>query len=230
MKRSVQIILRNSAPSPQLQPVAKIFRFVASILRSAEKIHPPTKPRITSPSETLWLWRATMQLHRNLKKLPGAIVSLALLGVGLMIGLSIGRVPTATAADGATRAVGPTVENAWAAEQAIAKDMQDNNAEGVERALADDWAVIAATGGVGEGNTIFPQGIKTGALTRKTFVLSEPRIRLYGSVALITTKVQTSGMFQGKPFDITERQTDVLLWAHGGWKSVLTHETKIGAL
>jgi hypothetical protein len=31
----------------------------------------------------------------------------------------------------------------------------------------------------------------------------------------------------GKSFDVAERQTDVLVWRDGGWKSVLTHETEI---
>jgi hypothetical protein len=169
-----------------------------------------------------------MRPHASSKSLTGSIVSLATFGLGLLIGLGIDRVPTARAADTAqSGATTPTAENAWAAEQAIARDMQDNNAEGIERALADDWAVISTMGGVGEGKATFPQGIKTGVLTRKTFVLSEPRIRLYGNIALITTKVQTSGMFGAKPFDVTERQTDVLRWEHGDWKSVLTHETKI---
>jgi ketosteroid isomerase-like protein len=167
-----------------------------------------------------------MQMHGTSKLLTGSI-ALAFLGAGLIVGFTAARVPTATAADNTTRLAGPTAENAWGAEQAIAQDMQGNNAEGIERALADDWAVIATSGGVGEGKTIFPQGIKTGELTRKTFVLSEPRVRLFGNIALITTKVQTSGTFHGKPFDVAERQTDVLLWEHGGWKSVLTHETKI---
>jgi ketosteroid isomerase-like protein len=87
--------------------------------------------------------------------------------------------------------------------------------------------VIAASGSVGEGPSIFPDGIKSGYLTRKTYELSEPRVRLYGDIALVTTKVKTSGMFQGRAFDVVERQTDVLHWANGGWKCVLTHETKI---
>ena len=169
-----------------------------------------------------------MRLLKKFNSPTGSIVSLVTFWLGMLIGFGIDRVPTARGADIAKSvATTPTAENAWAAEQAIAQDMQDNNADGVERALADDWAVIATSGGLGEGKMIFPQGIKSGTLTRKTFVLSEPRIRLYGNIALITTKVQTSGMFGAKPFEVTERQTDVLRWEHGGWKSVLTHETKI---
>jgi ketosteroid isomerase-like protein len=85
--------------------------------------------------------------------------------------------------------------------------------------------VVSARGGVGEGKSIFPDGIKSGALTRTAFEISEPRVRLYGDVSLVTTKVRVAGTFGGKPFDVRERETDVLHWEAGGWKIVLTHET-----
>jgi hypothetical protein len=124
-------------------------------------------------------------------------------------------------------AVGPTVENALAADEALAKAFRDNDPDGITRWLDTGWAVISGTGGVGEGPSVFPDGIRSGYLTRKTMELSEPRVRLFGDMALVTTKLKTSGMFQGKPFDVVERQTDVLRWANGGWKCVLTHETII---
>jgi ketosteroid isomerase-like protein len=124
-------------------------------------------------------------------------------------------------------AVGPTVENALAADEALAKAFRDNDADGIASWLDTGWAVISGTGGVGEGPAVFPSGIKSGYLTRKTMELSEPRVRLFGDIALVTTKLKTSGTFQGKPFDVVERQTDVLHWVDGGWKCVLTHETII---
>jgi ketosteroid isomerase-like protein len=145
----------------------------------------------------------------------------------IIVGLLIARIASPKAAGAAKPAPGPTAENALAAEEEIARAMANNDPDGITRLLADDWAVIATSGGVGEGKSIFADGIKSGYLTRKTFEISEPRVRLYGDVALVTTKVQTSGTFQGKPFNVTERQTDVLVWKDGGWKSVLTHETKI---
>jgi ketosteroid isomerase-like protein len=71
--------------------------------------------------------------------------------------------------------------------------------------------------------------IKSSAFTRKTMELdlSSARVRLYGNIAVVTVKLATSGMFGGKPFALKECQTDVLKWQDGGWKSVLTHETKI---
>jgi len=148
---------------------------------------------------------------------------MAMLGLVLVVGLLF----TSVAISKAKPVGGRTAENALAAEQEIAGAMANNDADGITRSLADDWAVIATSGAVAEGKSVFADGIKSGFLTRKTFEISEPRVRLYGDVALVTTKVQTSGTLQGKPFDVTERQTDVLVWKDGGWKSVLTHETKI---
>lgn len=36
-----------------------------------------------------------------------------------------------------------------------------------------------------------------------------------------------SGQFTRKTMDVSERQTDVLIWSDGAWKSVLLHETLI---
>jgi ketosteroid isomerase-like protein len=134
---------------------------------------------------------------------------------------------TSRAASQATIAAAPTAENALAADEDLARAIRENDANGIRRMLDDSWVVIATTGGIGEGPSVFPDGIKSGYLTRKTFELSEPRVRLYGDVAVVTTKVKTSGVLQGKPFDVVERQTDVLHWANGSWKCILTHETKI---
>jgi ketosteroid isomerase-like protein len=122
---------------------------------------------------------------------------------------------------------GPTVENALAADQELAKAIRENDTAGIYRLLDKDWAVINTKGGLAEGPSIFPDGIRSGFLTRKTYELSKPRVRLYGNIALVTTKVETSGTFAGKPFDVKERQTDVLRWTDGRWKCLLTHETAL---
>jgi hypothetical protein len=127
----------------------------------------------------------------------------------------------------AQQEIRPTVESALAADEELARSIRDNDPQGIERLLDKNWAVISTAGGVGEGPSIFPNGIKSGFLTRKTMELSEPRVRLYENIAIVTTKLKTSGTLQGKLFDVTERQTDVWHWEDGGWKCVLTHETKM---
>jgi hypothetical protein len=122
---------------------------------------------------------------------------------------------------------GPTTSNALAADQALARAIRENDPNEILRWLDRSWAVISTSGGIGESPSIFPEGIKSGVLRRKTFESTEPRVRLYGRTALITTIINTSGKFRGNAFNVMERQTDVWVWKDGGWKCVLTHETKI---
>ena len=126
-------------------------------------------------------------------------------------------------------AEGPTVESALAAEEALAKAMRDNDADAIAGMLAGDWAVISAHGDVGEGKDVFPSGIRSGVLTRTAYEISEPRVRVDGHTAVVTTKVHLAGMFRGKAFDVTERVSDIFMWQGGHWKAILTHETFIPA-
>jgi ketosteroid isomerase-like protein len=170
-----------------------------------------------------------MKIHPPTSRLSGLAAIATVPGIALVLSLNAASAVPLPASDGAAPKAGPTAENALAAEQDIARAMRDNDGAALERLLSDEWIVIATTGGVAEGKSTFPDGIKSGYLTRKTFELSEPRVRVYGNVAVVTTKVKLSGTFKGKPFDVMERQTDVLHWEHGGWKSVLTHETKMSS-
>ena len=146
----------------------------------------------------------------------------AALALGMLTAMA--SMPAAAAPGYAAAA--PTAESALAADQQLATAMRNNDSAGIENMLDDDWIVVATSGGIGEGKNVFPDGIKSGYLTRKTFELVDPRVRLYGNTALVTSKLKLSGVFRGKPFDIMERQTDVLVWKDGSWKCVLTHETK----
>jgi len=150
-------------------------------------------------------------------------------GLGSAMLASVVIVSAATnagAADNATTAAGPTEASALAAEQEVAKALLANDAVAVGRLLDDDWMVVSTAGGTA-GRADFLAAIRGGLFARKTLVLSEPRVRVYGDVAVVTTHLATSGTLGGKPFDVREIQTDVLTWHDGAWKSVLTHETKL---
>lgn len=123
----------------------------------------------------------------------------------------------------------PSVESALAAEEALAKAMRDNDADAMAGLLADDWAVISAHGDVAEGKDVFPSGIRSGVLTRTAYEISEPRVRVDGHTAVVTTKVHLAGIFRGKAFDVTERVSDIFMWHGGHWEAILTHETFIPA-
>jgi ketosteroid isomerase-like protein len=123
--------------------------------------------------------------------------------------------------------VGPTAENALAADQELARALQANDTVGIYRMLDKDWAVIPSNGSVLEGPSVFPSGIRTGYRTLSKMSLSEPRVRLYGNIALVTTKVELSSVLAGKAYNGQLRQTDVLRWKDGRWKCILTQEAVI---
>ena len=130
------------------------------------------------------------------------------------------------AAGKAKHSTGPTIENALAADQELARALRDNDTVGILRMLDKDWAVITTHGDVAEGPEVFPSGIRTGYRTLTKMELSEPRVRLFGNVAVVTSKVNAAGNFAGKTYDdIKMRQTDVLRWEDGKWKCIITHES-----
>ena len=128
---------------------------------------------------------------------------------------------------------GPTATNALSADEAINQALLTGNADGLKALLADDWIVVSGFGSVADKNGFIEFIRKSGA--RKTMILSEPRVRLYGDTALVTTHLDAVGPFVKevngklvrKCFSVKERQTDVLVWKNGGWQSVLLHETVI---
>jgi ketosteroid isomerase-like protein len=123
---------------------------------------------------------------------------------------------------------GPTVENALAADQELAKALQENDTAGIRSMLDKDWAVITTHGDIAEGPGVFPNGIRTGYRTLTKMELSEPRVRLFGNFAVVTTKVLLSGQLGGKTYnDLHERQTDFLRWEDGKWKCILTQESTL---
>lgn len=57
---------------------------------------------------------------------------------------------------------GPTTSNALAADQALARAIRENDANGILGWLDSSWAVISMAGGIGEGPSIFREGINRG--------------------------------------------------------------------
>jgi hypothetical protein len=133
----------------------------------------------------------------------------------------------------AQTALGATAASALSADASINQALLTGNADALKPLLADDWIVVSGFGGIADKPGFIDFIRRSGA--RKTMVLSEPRARLYGNTALVTTHLDAVGPFvkqvNGKIvrrwFAVKERQTDVLVWHNGSWKSELLHETTI---
>jgi ketosteroid isomerase-like protein len=144
--------------------------------------------------------------------------------MGLIGTLSL---PIAAAAGAsAAETAGPTPESAMAAEQALNDALRANDTKALEGLLAEDWMVVTTHGGVGDRAGLLGV-LRSGDLKRTTMDLSDVSARVYGNVAVVGSTVQMAGRYYGKDFALPERQTDVLIWKDGAWKSVMTHETEI---
>ena len=130
-----------------------------------------------------------------------------------------------TAAAAVADAAGPTVQNALAADESISHALLANDTKTLRSLLADDWIVVSAKGGY-DGRDDILQAIDSGVWTHTTLTTSGPRVRIYGTTALVTEHATVSGMSHGKPYtNIQECQTDVLVWKNGTWVSELLHES-----
>ena len=133
----------------------------------------------------------------------------------------------------AQTAMGPTAASALSADEAINQAILTGNGDALKPLLADDWIVVSGFGEIADKPGFIDFIRMSGA--RKTMILSEQRVRLYGDTALVTTHLDAVGPFvkevNGKVvrkcFAVKERQTDVLVWRNGGWQSELLHETTI---
>ena len=130
-----------------------------------------------------------------------------------------------TAAVAIADATGPTEQSALAADESISRALLANDTATLRHLLASDWIVVSAKGGY-DGRDDILKAIDAGVWTHTMVTTSNPRVRIYGTTALVTEQAKVSGMSSGKPYtNIQECQTDVLVWKDGGWVSELLHES-----
>lgn len=104
----------------------------------------------------------------------------------------------------------------------------ENNAEAIERFIADGWIIVDAEGRIIEKDK-FLAVVRSGALTHDTMKLDDPRVRIYGDAGVITGCATSSGKYMGADFATLERSTDVFVRIDGQWRCVLTQLTRIAA-
>jgi hypothetical protein len=100
-----------------------------------------------------------------------------------------------------------------------------NDTTTLRHLLASDWIVVSANGSwVGRDDIL--EAIKAGIWTHTMVATSKPRVRIYGTTALVTERAVVSGISRHKPYvNVRECQTDVLVWKDGRWVSELLHES-----
>jgi hypothetical protein len=107
------------------------------------------------------------QTPHSAKQVEGFAMKKIIASIGLC--LLIAGMPILAAAKSPKADPRPTAESLMAAEEGLAQAFRENNADGIQSYLSDDWAVVVALGQVEEGKELFPSGIGPGVRTLQTF-------------------------------------------------------------
>ncbi|MBF6215245.1 nuclear transport factor 2 family protein [Nocardia puris] len=102
--------------------------------------------------------------------------------------------------------------------------LRDNDAERIGAFAAPDW-VFVGQNGIDEG-TRFLDNVRSGVLSHSMMDrVGEPRVRVYGDMAVLSVRVRNTAHWQDQRFDLDEWTTDVFVRRAGRWLCVLTHLT-----
>ena len=111
-------------------------------------------------------------------------------------------------------------------EKEFAQAIIKNDAEAIERFLADDWLIIDPDGGIIDRSR-FLGVIKSGALTHEMMESDDVSVRIYGDTAVVMGLTTSKGKFMGQDFTTRERATDIFVKQHGRWQCVLSQLTRV---
>lgn len=99
-----------------------------------------------------------------------------------------------------------------------------NDAEAIGSFMSDDW-VIVGPDGMTSKNDFLPH-VASGDLTHEAMdLITEPRIEVYGDMAVFTGRVTNIGHFRGMAFTADEWTTDIFRRTGDRWMCVLSHIT-----
>jgi ketosteroid isomerase-like protein len=106
--------------------------------------------------------------------------------------------------------------------------MVGNDADAIQRYMADDWTIVGSDGSVGD-KTGFLALVRSGDLTHDVMTTEDPRVRVYGDTAVVVARGVSGGAYRGRRFREVERVSCVFVRAGGEWKCVLTHLSRLAA-
>jgi ketosteroid isomerase-like protein len=104
--------------------------------------------------------------------------------------------------------------------------MVSNDPEAIGRFMADEWLIVGSDGETTDKPT-FLELVRSGRLAHDTMTTSDIHVRQYGDVCVLLATGVSAGMFQGRPFQEHERQSNVFVRTHGNWRCVLTHLSRL---
>lgn len=113
-------------------------------------------------------------------------------------------------------------------EQRLIRAWIERDRETVDEILADDWSVIDPSGQVLTKAQVMAEGFEAGTRNIESGTIDEVRVRLYDNFAVVTGRTTASGTYQGHPFSVQLRFTDVCQKQDTGhWHVVASQGTLI---
>lgn len=103
--------------------------------------------------------------------------------------------------------------------------LASNDAEAIDRFMADDWVIVSEHGAMTKEK--FLAMVASGDLTHETFKGEIISVRQYGEVAVLSGRVKNNGHYKSQPFSSDEWTTDVFVKRNGTWLCVHSHITAV---
>ena len=110
-------------------------------------------------------------------------------------------------------------------EDEFARAVASNDADALDKVLADDWIIVDPDGGI-IGKVRFLGVIRSGALSHESMKSTDLEVRLYGNTAVVTGLTTSKGKFMGQDFTSCERATDIFVKQADRWQCVFTQLTR----
>ena len=93
---------------------------------------------------------------------------------------------------------------------------------------ADDWTFIGP-GGVVMNKAQAYKNMRDGTMKVESAETLEMKVRVFGDTGLVTGLGRMKATYKGKPFNATDRWTDVYIKRDGKWRCVSTQLTPVAA-
>jgi ketosteroid isomerase-like protein len=101
------------------------------------------------------------------------------------------------------------------------------DAGALDAVLADDFILIDVMSGGENTKAAMLAAVEAGQITFGAIEAADPRVRLYGTTAIITGRTRMTGALAGMPFTVASRYTHVLVQDGGRWRLVSAQGTPI---
>ena len=104
--------------------------------------------------------------------------------------------------------------------------MLSNDVKRIGSYMTDEWVIVSERGIASKEH--FLSFVESGALRHESIeIVGEPRLRVYGDAAVMTTRIKSRSYFNGKLLDDDDFSTTQVVKIERRWLSTLTHVTAV---